>query len=141
MTQPTTPEQIDPPRAGEPPPSPYDDPPPWSSAPPEAAAPVTAAPGARRTGSRRWLAALRERAVRLWAVLAVGAACLIVGLGVGVLVGHAGAGSDGRPQRPGFGSDHAPAWGPAGRDFGGRGGDGRSTQPGTSEGSSGRTGT
>ncbi|GAA1976048.1 hypothetical protein GCM10009798_41660 [Nocardioides panacihumi] len=98
--------------------SPYDAPQPdWQAvAPPPPAAP--------RPG-------FHARLVKLWLTLAVGAACLVVGLGLGALIGHAagGAGSDGF-QQPGFGSGQRP--GPDGQGFG-RQGSGQGQAPGVQQ--------
>jgi len=119
----------------EPPASPYDAPSPgWTAGP--APAPARARPG------------FRDRIVKLWLALTVGAACLVVGLGLGALIGHAtgGSGTDGRP---GIGSGQLP--GPDGQGFG-RQGSGQGSgqgfgqapgmqQDGTQQGGTGSSGT
>ena len=101
--------------------SPYDAPPAWTPAPPAAAAPV--GPTAKPTFRDR-LDEMRGRVVKLWLALAVGAACLVAGLGLGAWIGHAttGSGSNGQPQSPGIGSGQRPDGDVGGRGFGGQDG-------------------
>jgi hypothetical protein len=61
----------------------------------------------------------RDRVIRLWAALAVAAACLVVGLGVGIAIGHATSDDDRGPGR----FDRFPG-GPGRPDFGQRDGNG-----------------
>src|SRR4051794_27524725 len=103
------------PMTSEPPSSPYAAPPPQpptapsTFTPPAQPAPTAPPVPVRRTWRDR-TAALRSRVVKLWAVLAVGAACLVVGLGVGALIGHAsgGSGSADLQQPPGIGTGRLP---------------------------------
>src|SRR4051812_5189440 len=93
--------------ATEHPDSPYDAPPAWVPAPATTfAAPVAPA---KRTFRER-IARFRGQVVKLWAALAVGVACLVVGLGLGALIGHetAGTGSSNLQQSPGVGSAQVP---------------------------------
>ncbi|SFC28976.1 hypothetical protein SAMN04487968_10561 [Nocardioides terrae] len=115
------------PHAPEQPASPYDGPTwaPMTSS--EFAAQV--APAAPRRRVRDRMGAFRGRVVRLWLALAVGAACLVVGLGLGVLVGRqvSGSGPADLRQPPGMGTGRLP------RQDGGPGGfDG--SDPGTQSG-------
>jgi hypothetical protein len=109
------------PRAGttvtEPPASPYDTAPPaWTPTAPPLLPPADGA----ATPS------LRDRVVKLWLALAVGAACLVAGLGLGAAIGHAtaGSGSDGVVQPPGIGPGQGAGQG-FGRGFDGQGPDGQ----------------
>lgn len=101
--------------------------PPGAPEPTAPAAPTTEPSAPRgRFGQR-----LRHGTLTLWLALVVAAACLIVGLGVGALLGHATAGHgdrfdrDGFPQGPGLGQR------PDGRSGGQQGGfpDGRPDGP------------
>lgn len=105
--------------------SPYDGPPVWTpgdTPPGNVAASVPAPPATR----------LRDRVLKIWHALAVGAACLVVGLGFGVLIGHetGGSGSD-VFQQPTFGQGpggHGPGGqGSGGQGFGGQGLGGQGT--------------
>lgn len=104
--------------------SPYDAPPAWVPTPPTTfAAPVTSP----RRGLRDRMAAFRRQVVKLWAALAVGAACLVVGLGLGALIGHeiADTGSSTVQQQPGTGTGQLPGQDGAGPGFGRHGFDGQ----------------
>lgn len=95
--------------AAEPPFSGYGAPPAWT--PVDPAGPSAAAPPAapKRTFRDR-LTSLRGRVVKLWLALAVGVACLVVGLGLGALVGRAtdGSGTGQLQQPPGIGQGLRP---------------------------------
>jgi hypothetical protein len=86
---------------------------------------------------------LRGRVVKLWAALAVGAACLVVGLGLGALIGHetAGSGTPTFQQRPGAGSGQFPGRGGDGQGFGDHDFGGQGLGQGQGSGSDGQSGT
>ena len=136
MNQQQTPTPSAPQGATEYPYSPYDAPPAWVPTPPTTFAAPVAAP--KRTLRER-MTAFRGQVVKLWAALAVGAACLVVGLGLGALVGHETAGSGSTNlQQPGVGQGFGH------HDFGGQGpGQDPDTQSGGASGtqSGGQSGT
>jgi hypothetical protein len=137
MNQQQTPSPYAPPVAGEHPASPYDAPPAWVPASPTAFATPVAPP--RRTFGDR-MTAFRDQVVKLWAALAVGAACLVVGLGLGVLVGHETSGSGGTTQ-PTIGTNQVPGQGFGRHGFGGMGSDGQGFGQDPSTQSGGQSGT
>ena len=110
----------------------------WTPAPP--APPNPPGPPASRP-------AFRDRVVKLWHALAVGAAALVVGVGGGAIIGHAvsGSDSDGFRQRPDFGSGQRPGQGPGqgfdqgrgGQDLDGQTPDGWSSRSGSGSGTPG----
>ena len=115
--------------------SPYDAPPAWVPAPPATFAAPVATP--KRTLRER-MTAFRGQVVKLWAALDVGAACLVVGLGLGALIGHetAGPGTTDLQQPPGVGSGQFPGQSGDGQGFGhhGFGGQGLGQDPSTQSG-------
>jgi hypothetical protein len=137
MNQQQTSAPYAPPAAPEHASSPYDAPPAWVPTSPMMFAPP------KRTFRDR-MTAFRDQVVKLWAALAVGAACLVVGLGLGVLIGHeaGGSGTANLQQQPGVGSGQFPGQDGDGQGFDrhGFGGQGLGQDPGTqSDGQSGTT--